>query len=378
MTQELKNVKIGVVSLVKEGANRRNIFLIKGKDSAQVELKAVIKSTDELEGIVFCEVYVPFEKDTDGQFMTPKEIEKMAHSALAIGMNVDQHHDFGSSVGAIVESSIVRFGDVVIKDANGEPVLNEDGSERILKNGSWFAGIKITDKDVLKQAVAGEIDSFSMAGQGQVVEHNEFDAILKSKETLKSYIIAEVEKHENITSLDDGRKERASETVYSLSAILYDTLIDADWEANTAEVKKQMLVESTTQLINQMSLIEKTASDVVKAEKADTEETDDKTDDETDETEETTEKTEDTTETEETELEKSVQIISDAGIALVALQKTNEELQAKVANVEKDFNLYKENSRLNSAQAIDDATNENQLDTVEKQSFVLDTNPWSE
>lgn len=97
--------------------------------------------------LVYAEVYAPNRPDSDGEYMTAAEIQKMAHSFTAKGQmgQVDVMHDNETVPGVcIVESFIARKDD---------PDFLE---------GSWVVGVHV-DNDALWQAIKDDqINGFSM------------------------------------------------------------------------------------------------------------------------------------------------------------------------------------------------------------------------
>lgn len=106
---------------------------------------------DAAKQIVYGEVYIPMFPDTDGDFMTPDEIEAMAHDFMRRGLvdKIDTNHDLKENGSCVVESFIVRKGD---------PDFIE---------GSWVAGVHIPDKEVWGKVESGEINGFSMYGRSR-------------------------------------------------------------------------------------------------------------------------------------------------------------------------------------------------------------------
>lgn len=97
--------------------------------------------------LVFAEVYAPGVPDSDGEFMTAPEIQKMAHKFVCDGRltQVDQQHDNTTTEGVqIVESFIARKGD---------PDFLE---------GAWVVGVHVNDDDTWAKVKKGELNGFSM------------------------------------------------------------------------------------------------------------------------------------------------------------------------------------------------------------------------
>lgn len=106
------------------------------------------KKSDTKLQIAYGEVYLPNIPDSDGDFMTPEEIQKTAHQFLANqkGLNIDIEHD-GNLIGAqVVESFIARKSDDTFVD------------------GSWVVGVHINDAKVWEAVEKGDLSGFSMQG----------------------------------------------------------------------------------------------------------------------------------------------------------------------------------------------------------------------
>jgi len=105
---------------------------------------------DKIQQIIFGEVYIPDQIDTDGEFMTASEIQKMAHRFIAKGggyVNHEHNKGIASEDAYIVESFIAREDDT------------------IFKAGAWVIGVHIPNPDIWAQVESGEIAGFSMEGR---------------------------------------------------------------------------------------------------------------------------------------------------------------------------------------------------------------------
>jgi hypothetical protein len=111
------------------------------------------KKSDEKKRIVYGEVYVPDEKDADGNWMTSEMIEKMAHGFMEDLRltQIDTNHDGDANKGVVVESFIVRKDD---------PDFTE---------GAWVVGVKVHDKETWKSIEKGEITGFSIEGRADLI-----------------------------------------------------------------------------------------------------------------------------------------------------------------------------------------------------------------
>lgn len=116
-----------------------------------MERYVTISKIDEDKQIAYGEVYIPMIPDSQGDFMTSEEIEKMAHRFMKDGFlrSVDTQHDLADNGSIVVESFIVR------KDDPDFPIA-----------GSWVAAVWVPD-DLWPLVKSGELGGFSMYGKGE-------------------------------------------------------------------------------------------------------------------------------------------------------------------------------------------------------------------
>ena len=115
------------------------------------ETRVSITKTDAKKQMVWGEVYVPYVPDSQGDYMTPEEIERVAHNFLRKGdvKAIDTEHSLLRNGSVVVESFVAREG-----DADFAP-------------GAWVLGVHIPDKAAWAKAESGEIGGFSMYGTGR-------------------------------------------------------------------------------------------------------------------------------------------------------------------------------------------------------------------
>lgn len=119
------------------------------------------KKADKEKRIVYGEVYVPNEKDTQGQWAASEEIEKMAHrfmENLRI-TKIDKQHNSEADEGIVVESFIARPGD---------PDFTP---------GAWVLGTKILKEDTWQAILKGEITGYSMAGVAELIPEKQGEEV---------------------------------------------------------------------------------------------------------------------------------------------------------------------------------------------------------
>lgn len=112
-----------------------------------------ITKTDAAKQIVYGVVYAPYVMDTEGEFMFPEDIEKMAHDFMRLDLNdvIDTNHDKVANGSFPVESFVARAGD---------PDYPE---------GAWVLGVKCSD-GMWDAYQRGEINAFSFEAMVYAVE----------------------------------------------------------------------------------------------------------------------------------------------------------------------------------------------------------------
>lgn len=138
--------------------------------------------------VAYGEVYVPYVPDSQGDYMTPEEIERVAHNFLRNGKldSIDTEHNLKKNGARVIESFIAREGD------------------SDFAAGSWVLGVHIPDTETWKMVKSGDISGFSMYGTGrrkqQVVEIEvPDDGVLFGK-------TADYEDHHHMYALDFDEK----------------------------------------------------------------------------------------------------------------------------------------------------------------------------
>lgn len=119
-------------------------------DHVSTNFMIPIKKTDDDRQLAYGEVYVPMIPDSQGDFMTEIEIEKMAHRFMKnqLMYDVDTEHDMADNGAVVVESFIARVGDPDFM------------------KGAWVAAIWVPD-DLWPLVKSGELGGFSMYGGGE-------------------------------------------------------------------------------------------------------------------------------------------------------------------------------------------------------------------
>jgi hypothetical protein len=127
----------------------------------EVVQRVAIKKIDDDKRVVYGEVYAPYVLDTHGEFMTPEDIELMAHRfmKLDLGAVIDTNHDNNPNGSYPIESFIAREG-----DPDYTP-------------GAWVLGVKVPDDSIWRMVKSGELNGFS------------FQSLVKAKEVEVDYAV---------------------------------------------------------------------------------------------------------------------------------------------------------------------------------------------
>jgi len=149
---KLENIEITHISLVKSGANKKNIiFKSSDKETNYNKFIGIMKKDDE-QGIVYGIVYSPDEEDTQGDSATVDEIRKASYLFMKSRntLNVDTNHDFKLVDAFVAESWIVKSNDAIFPEE---------------KEGAWAVAIQLESEELREQVKKGDINGLSMAGE---------------------------------------------------------------------------------------------------------------------------------------------------------------------------------------------------------------------
>jgi hypothetical protein len=121
------------------------VMASKGAEVA-VQSEYTIKNINQMEQIVYGEVYAPYVIDSHGEMMLPEDIRKLAHRFLIAQKNhyIDIMHQNVPVTASIVESYIARPDD---------PDYTE---------GSWVLAVKIFDDNVWQDILDGKLNGYSL------------------------------------------------------------------------------------------------------------------------------------------------------------------------------------------------------------------------
>lgn len=163
---EIYDAKISFMSLVDRPANRRSFLMTKATDKPDLfqfsgngkilnvescEQALVSKAESEVVHFVTGIAYEPMVADTDDNFMTAGEIEKMAHWFLKNGCMVDEQHDFEQNFNCHIVESWIASEDTTI------------GGQAVQK-GTWLVKVEVKDAAIWQKIENGDITGFSVGG----------------------------------------------------------------------------------------------------------------------------------------------------------------------------------------------------------------------
>lgn len=156
MPRELKDLRVGFISLVDKGANNKAIIWKAKHDGKQDShlLKTIeIKKRDEEQHTVYGIVYAPDEVDAHGDFATAQTIKQAAYNFMRDRNtdNVDVQHNLIKTDAFVAESWIVQ------PDA---PLFGDNP-------GAWAVAIKVENEDIWQAIKDGIIGGISLYGQAR-------------------------------------------------------------------------------------------------------------------------------------------------------------------------------------------------------------------
>jgi len=180
MTEEVKNVKVKLISIVSGKFKPKNGETCIIKADGQ----RILKADKVIDGLMYVTVMKPNDIDSDDQFYIKKTVQKAAHDFLENGRinAVDENHDLNQKQDVSIVESYVD------------------------NNNIWKAVIDISkDDDLMEKAEKGELHGVSIYGVGEVIEK------------------ATVEK---ATLLTMQKKEAPYRLTRELESVIYNTLYD--------------------------------------------------------------------------------------------------------------------------------------------------------
>jgi hypothetical protein len=124
-----------------------------GSVAIAVEL---IKGEGEFEGKVTGIVLEPNLEDSQGDIVTPEDIEKACHAHMSEALSPDVQHS-GRDAGATLIENYIAPADFVLK---------AEGGERQVCKGSWVQTYQLEDPVTKEEVRTGKLTGFSLEGAG--------------------------------------------------------------------------------------------------------------------------------------------------------------------------------------------------------------------
>ena len=126
---------------------------------AQANSRMKVLKSDIVHKVAYAIVYGPVEsqgKDVHGDWMNKDDIQQSAWNFLAAGLTnkVDREHDFIPTGMQVVESFIIREGDIDFPD----------------DIGAWAVAVRFTNDDLWQEVLDGKINGLSMGGMGAYIQ----------------------------------------------------------------------------------------------------------------------------------------------------------------------------------------------------------------
>ena len=121
-------------------------------DSASVRL--FVRDDEGMDRVVFAEMLIPNVMDVYGDLYTAESIKEFAYGFMlnAVGIDIDHDNVDRSDLLTIVESFLVREGDIDFIP------------------GSWVIGMHIADDEIWGKVMAGELNGFSYEAMMNVLQ----------------------------------------------------------------------------------------------------------------------------------------------------------------------------------------------------------------
>lgn len=255
MPKKLTNIDIHFISLVKSGANKKEIIYKSGETKPPTIEKTIqINKIDKEQKRVYGIVYSPNENDTDEEFTTAEEIQKACDNFMKEGRTgkIDKQHDEVVGHGFVAECWITKEADPVFPD---DPV------------GSWAVGIQIENNDTWEAVKKGEIKGLSMGGFAVKEEVKKSD-----EKSLIEKIVAAVKKAIQPVQIveKDFNSENEFRVLRSMSWALQDSIDKTIGDESITDKKSAILrdIEQFKTAVENFSLdnINKSEEEDMKAE----------------------------------------------------------------------------------------------------------------
>ncbi len=216
---ELKNVKVSLISFVDKGANMRTFIMKAGGN--EFSSFVPIRKYDAEKGIVYGVVYSPNDEDAHGDFMSTETVEKAAHGFLSQSNTIkamDTQHNLNVVDGCTIVESFINKGHEYFKDAKDKD--------------AWVIAVKVENEGIKKSVKDGTFTGFSLYGTAERVE-DESKSEKSFMSHVKKFFTGEDEHAELIKSFEERyNKMQLTTCVDALNGemwnVVYSDLLSLD------------------------------------------------------------------------------------------------------------------------------------------------------
>ena len=231
----IENANITHVSLVDAAANKKKFYIAKSEEKGiEINIKISKAVTEGEEHFVWAPVFEPNVEDSQGEQMTPEEIEKAADKFLENlkkedESGIDNQHSFKAEDGLFVAQSFVAQEDMSMF---GETVIK----------GTWMMKVRILDEDIWNKIESGEITGLSMGGTGDIIEKSGGEKMTEDFTKEEDGLIKKFMKFIKKESIEKGELADKAKADVALSTLrsVYWKLDDMVWDAKWDGDEEQM------------------------------------------------------------------------------------------------------------------------------------------
>jgi len=254
MATELKDIEVKFISLVKAGANKRQVIWKSAGTEQEQDMNLArtfeIAKTSDTKRMVYGVVYAPDDIDTDGEYATAAEIEKASHAFMRglLVKNVDTNHDYNPKDAFVAESWLLRAPD---------PLFKEE------KEGAWAVGIKIDDDELWREVQSGSLKGLSMAGTAVKVAKSDQAQQSEEDQSILRRLAKAIKNIMNHKEEEEMTKDEIQKCVNDAVAPLKDAVEKAPKphsEEAMAKIIKAAVDEVLKPVLDRLEKVEKSTS----------------------------------------------------------------------------------------------------------------------
>lgn len=250
---ELKNVKVSLISFVDKGANQRTFIMKAGENTFNSFVP--IRKYDAEKGIVYGVVYAPDDEDAHGDFMSTDTVEKAAHDFLSQSNTIkamDTQHNLNVVDGCTIVESFINKGHEYFKEAKDKD--------------AWVIAVKVENEEIKKSVKDGTFTGFSLYGTAERAG-DESKSEKSFMSHVKKFFTGEDDEHVELIKDFNERyqKYQVRTAVDAMSCEAYDIIYD---DMNSLDERKQALIQLTDDFKALLDTINIGKSEIDKVSKA--------------------------------------------------------------------------------------------------------------